>query len=186
MQRRDMEHWSAKLRESWVKNMNEKNAFREKWLRLAAEFENYKRLSENEKRKAIEMANEKFIEQLIPILNNFRLALTALKGSESPNLETMLKGVEMIFRQFSDFLESQGLKVIEPEGEKFDPRFHEAIEIVETADVEPETVIKAYEPGYLFKGKLIRPAKVAVAKPPAQKEQETQEEGAQSAEKDED
>jgi len=169
--RKRKEHWSSGIRKRLVEAMKREKEYREKLLRLAAEFENYKRIVEKEKASIKDAAVERLVYDLAPILNNFKLALDAINdASDEKNLESLMKGVQMIYTQLVSVLEGHGIKLIEAEGEDFDPRFHEAIEVIETDEVGPGKVVKQYEPGYLFKNKLIKPARVAVAKPKQEKE----------------
>ncbi len=164
-------HWSNEVREKLLRIMEREKEYREKLLRLAADFENFKKIVEKEKAAIRDSANERLVRDLIPILNNFKLALDAISSAEGQkDFENLLKGVQMIYSQLVSVLESHGLKIIESQGEEFDPRFHEAIEVVETDEVEPGRVAKQFEPGYLLKGKLIKPARVAVAKSKQEKE----------------
>ncbi len=169
--RKGTDHWSNGLRRRLVMAMEKQKEYRDKFLRLAAEFENYKKIVEKEKASIRDSAIEKVVLDLAPILNNFNLALHSISGAEEgQDFDNLLKGVEMIYAQLVSVLESYGIKVIEAEGESFDPRFHEAIEVIETDEVEPGKVVRQYEPGYLLKNKLIKPARVAVAKPKQEKE----------------
>ncbi len=168
-----IEHWSSHVRQKLVETMKRQREYQEKLLRLAADFENYKRIVEKEKKAIRDSANEKLVADLVPILNNFKLALDALSASgEKKDFDNLLKGVQMIYSQMVSVLENHGLKIIEADGQEFDPRFHEAIEVVETNEAEPGHVVKQYEPGYLLKGKLIKPARVAVAKPKEEKKED--------------
>ncbi len=129
------------------------------------ELENYKRLREQETKQLVEYANEQILRELIPVLDHLQLA-TQVEGDAA----SIKKGVEMVLRDFIKVLEKFGVKRVESEGREFDPRFHEAIEKVETDDAPDGYVVKEHQAGYILKGKLIRPARVSVAKNKEKKE----------------
>ena len=135
------------------------------YLRAVADLENYKRLREQETKQLVEYANEQILRELIPVLDHLQLA-TQVEGDAA----AIKKGVEMVLRDFFKVLEKFGVKRVESEGKEFDPRFHEAIEQVETDDAPDGYVVKEHQAGYMLKGKLIRPARVSVAKNKEKKE----------------
>ncbi|MEW6540479.1 MAG: nucleotide exchange factor GrpE [Bacillota bacterium] len=133
---------------------------RERLLRLQADFENYRRRTRQEREGWYRQAAEEVVSAILPVLDNFERAL------EHPGdrLEDFLAGVRMIYRQLDEILAEQGLERLPGAGEEFDPRKHEAVDHVETADVPENTVLEELRPGYYFKGKVMRPAMVKVAK----------------------
>ena len=139
--------------------------YKDLYLRAIADLENYKRLREQETKQLVEYANEQILRELIPVLDHLQLA-TQVEG----DADAIKKGVEMVLRDFLKVLEKFGVKRVESEGKEFDPRFHEAIEQVETDDVPDGYVVKEHQAGYMLKGKLIRPARVSVAKNKEKKE----------------
>ena len=126
--------------------------------RLQAEFENYKKRIDKESAEFVKFAEEDMIKSLLPILDNFELAL---KNHQSP--QEFYKGVELIYAQFFQMLEDKGIIVIECKGCKFDPYKHEALLAVESSEDENK-VLEELEKGYLLHDKVIRHAKVKIAK----------------------
>lgn len=125
--------------------------------RLKAEYENFREEVAREKQEIIKNASEYIVSKLIPILDDFERALKHTK-----NDETFVKGVEIIYKRLMNTLENEGLSKIEI-GEKFNPFEHEAVEKIETEDVEEYTILEKIENGYKFHGRVIKPAKVKVA-----------------------
>ncbi len=154
-----------KLKRTVEKLEKEVEKYKDLYLRAVADLENYKKLREKEMQSLVEYANEQIIRELIPVLDHLQLA-TKVEGDAA----SIKKGVEMVLRDFRRILEKFGVKVIESEGKAFDPRFHEAIEQVETNELPDGYVIKEHQAGYMLKGKLVRPARVSVAKNNRKKE----------------
>lgn len=127
--------------------------------RLQAEFENFRKRVEDEKAQLSDFAQSKVIVELLPAVDNFGLALSS-QGSN----EDLKKGVEMIYAQFVDTLEKLGVTTIQTEDQMFDPRLHEALMSEEKEGVERNTIIQELQKGYMFKERVIRCAKVKVAK----------------------
>ena len=150
------------LRKELKKYKGELEEIQDKYLRLAAEFDNYKKRTAREFSGLIQNANEELILQLIPILDNFERALDAATSSE--DFDSFHKGVEMIYQQLKDTLEKQGVKEIQALGEPFDPHKHEAVMMVEEDEVPSDTVVEEVERGYVLNDKVLRPSKVAVNK----------------------
>lgn len=125
--------------------------------RLQAEFENYKKRAERERAEYTEQANAQLILGLLPVLDNFERAL----NTESSDVDSFKKGMEMIFSQLSAILEKGGLSPIKAVGEPFDPYYHEAV-LTAHGDHDEDTVIEEFEKGYLFRNKVLRPSKVKV------------------------
>ncbi len=130
------------------------------WLR--SDYENYKNYSKKEIRKVIESANEKLIAKLLAWIDNFERALNHLKEID----EDAYKGFNMIFKSMIKIFEDEGLKQINPKGEKFDVFEHEAVDKKETDEVEEWTIVDVVSNGYKLRNKLIKPAKVVVAVKP--------------------
>lgn len=136
----------------------------ERLLRLAADFENYKKRVEAEKLEFVKFANEKLVRDLLPVLDNLRRALDAAKGSDAES--PLVSGVQIVYNQFLKVLEKFGVKPIEALGKQFDPGVHEAMHMVETDEHEPGTVVEELLPGYSMGGRILRPALVCVARKP--------------------
>lgn len=126
--------------------------------RLQADFENYRRLIEKQRRELVEYAHADLIEKLLPILDSFELAL-----KNRDKKEDFIKGVELIFAQLYQFLEKEGLRKIEAEGKKFDPYRHEVL-MTEKSDKEEDVILEELQKGYMLCNKVIRHSKVKVSK----------------------
>lgn len=137
----------------------EKNEINEKYLRLAADFQNYKRRVENEKKEIRHFANETMVCELLNVLDNFE---RAIENTESED-ESILEGVKMIYKQLFDILANAGLEVIETENKEFDPNFHHAVMKEPSDSFDSNMIIEAFQKGYTFNGKVIRPSMVKVA-----------------------
>ncbi len=140
-------------------------------LRLAAEFENYKKRVQKEKSDLIKFGNDSLLKAVLPILDNLERAID--HGKRMNKNGPLLQGVEIILRQFLTILERFGVKPVAAMGESFDPEKHEAVSQAES-DQEPDRVISELEKGYLFHERLLRPAKVLVSKALPEKKTETE------------
>lgn len=149
-----------------VENLqNELSQQKEKYLRLYAEFENYKRMIQKEREELVNYANEKLIKDLLPIIDNFELAIKhAGSDLNSDWLESMKKGIENTLKEFLRILEKYGVKQIETVGQVFNPEVHHAVSTVETEDIEDNIIVEELRKGYLYKNKLLREPLVAVSK----------------------
>ncbi len=136
----------------------EKAELQDRYLRLAAEFDNFRKRSERERLEALEYAAAGPLAALLPVLDDFERALK-MPCSDAE----YARGIELIYQRFSDALRKLGLEPVEAEGKPFDPNLHHAIERVEDAGVEQDTVIAELQRGYSYKGRLLREALVRVA-----------------------
>lgn len=134
----------------------------QRFLRVAADFENYKRRTAQEKDDLLKYSNAKLIGELLPVLDNFQLALKS--PGNSPEVQNVVKGMEMIYRQMLQVLEQAGMSKIEAVGQSFDPKLHEAIMQVEDDSVPEDTVVEELRAGYMLKERVIRPSMVKVSK----------------------
>ncbi len=142
--------------------------YKEHLQRLAADFENYRKRVEKEREDFIKFSKEDLVYELLPILDNFKMALHHVKNTTEP--KKIIEGIELIEKQFHNILKKEGLQVIETKGKKFDPHIHEAIMHEET-DKHPEGfIIEELRKGYTLGGKVIRPAQVKIATTKTQKE----------------
>jgi molecular chaperone GrpE len=132
------------------------------YLRLAADFENFRRRSGQEALDRTRYATEAAAVAVLPVLDNLQRAI-----QHAPEGDPMVDGVRMVARQFEDALSSLGVTVIDAEGQPFDPAVHEAIGGVESPDVELDTVVEVLQPGYKLHDRVLRPALVRVAHPVA-------------------
>ncbi|MDO4868887.1 MAG: nucleotide exchange factor GrpE [Bacillota bacterium] len=132
-----------------------------KYLRLMADFQNYKKRVEKEKKDLYSYANEKIMTELLEVMDNFERALEQNAAAEGSG-EGFATGMEMIFKQLVNVLEKEGLKEIEALGEEFDPNFHNAVMTEETEEYESGKVSGVMQKGYTLNGKVIRPSMVKV------------------------
>lgn len=138
----------------------ELESLRDVYLRKLAEFDNFRKRTEREKEELQRIGGENLIRELIPVLDNFN---RALQHGDDVDPAAFRLGVEMIARQLRESLQRQGLEPIMPAGVPFDPEFHEAVQRVEGSNAAPGTVVDVLAQGYVFGGRLIRPALVSVA-----------------------
>ena len=140
---------------------SERDALLDRLARAQAEFENARRRAAKEQQEFRDFATSDAIKTLLPVFDSFERALQAKsEGSE------FRSGVELIYKQLQDALAKLGVQAIPAKGEPFDPRYHEAIEMVETTDAPDHAVLDELQRGYKFKDRLLRPAMVRVAKNP--------------------
>ncbi|WP_227370431.1 nucleotide exchange factor GrpE [Halomonas sp. M20] len=130
-------------------------------LRAAAESQNVRRRAEQDVDKARKFALEKFVKELLPVVDSLEKALEAMNDGAS---EVHREGVSMTLKLQLDVLAKFGVEAIDPQGEPFDPQYHEAMTMVPSGDVEPNTVMDVIQKGYVLNGRLIRPAMVVVSK----------------------
>ncbi|MCF8259938.1 MAG: nucleotide exchange factor GrpE [Melioribacteraceae bacterium] len=134
---------------------------KEKFLRKVAEFENYKRRTEIETMNLLKYAAEGFILNIIPVFDDLNRSLNHIETT--PNVESLKQGLNMVRDKFQKTLDEQGIKKIESKGKEFDVNLHEALMQQPSGDVEPDTVLDEVEPGYMYKDKVIKHAKVIVS-----------------------
>ncbi len=139
----------------------------DKYLRVYADFENTKKRLEKEKFQAIEYALEQFAQDLLPALDSLDMALAAVQKDKDPQkaVEELKKGIELTIDQFVKAFKKNGIEVIEiEEGGEFNPHMHEAILQVEDKEKSKGQVVQIFQKGYRYKERILRPAKVSVAK----------------------
>ena len=138
----------------------ERNDLFERLARLQAEFDNYRKRAAKENSEYRDYAVSDAARTLLPVVDSFALALK----NSAAKPEDLRTGVELIFKQLQDVLQKLNVERIPAQGEPFDPRVHEAIEMVETDEAPDHHVLEELQPGYRIKGRLLRPAMVRVAK----------------------
>lgn len=148
---------------------SEKSDIYDKLLRKAADFDNYRKRTEKEKREQQQYALADFMSELIHTLDNFERAFAHTDEQVSPEYQ---KGMQLIYRQLRDLMEKKGLRPIPVEGKPFDPNIHEAISREERDDLPDGTVLEELQKGYFFRDKLLRPALVKVSHRPSDNETE--------------
>jgi molecular chaperone GrpE len=137
----------------------------DKYVRLNADFDNFKKRAARERQEAIRYANEGLLEKLIPIIDNFEMALLAANNAQAGGTTDALKqGVNMIATQLKSALNEAGLEEIDATGQTFNPNLHEAVSQQESKDVPEGQVLQQLRKGYKLRDRLIRPATVVVAK----------------------
>ncbi|MEI6805427.1 MAG: nucleotide exchange factor GrpE [Myxococcaceae bacterium] len=134
---------------------------KEQLLRLAAEFENFKKRSERDRQISVRFASESLLRDLLPVIDHLEQALLAVKPEDENIIVT---GVKMVLKQFEDVLGRHGVKSFKALGEQFDPTKHEAMAEQVDASVPAGQVIVEYQKGYFLHERLVRPARVVVAK----------------------
>ena len=135
---------------------------RDKYLRLSAEFDNYRKRTLKEKAELIKNGAEKTLTAILPVLDDFERALKNMEASEETN--AMKEGVELIFNKFQKILGQEGLQKIETEGKDFDVDFHEAIALIPAPSEDLKgKILDCVQTGYMLNEKVIRHSKVAVA-----------------------
>jgi len=151
-----------KIQQELEQARRESEAAADMMLRLAAEMENYKKRVAKERKALIKYAYQGVVQELLPILDNFERAIES--ASNSKDFDSLLEGVEMIFKQMYDALERKGVSKIDAVGEIFDPNIHEAV-VQTTSDEHPEnTVVAELQKGYMLHDRVVRPSMVAVSR----------------------
>jgi len=147
---------AAKADENW-----------DRLVRTTADFDNFKKRAAREKIESGQYASASLLQKLLPVLDNFEMALTAAQTAQGDKLASLQSGVLMIQQQLKTALADTGLEEIDATGKPFDPTFHEAVSQQETTEVAEDHVAQQLRKGYKFKDRLLRPATVIVAKKPA-------------------
>ena len=130
-------------------------------LRKAAEFENYKRRTENDYLERVRYSNEDLIFDLLPVLDDFERSLKISR--EKKDFDSFFRGVELIYQKLSKLFVKQGVEAYEVVGKEFDPHLHDALMQLPKSDVPPHTILEEVEKGYMMHGKVLRHAKVVVS-----------------------
>jgi molecular chaperone GrpE len=133
---------------------------RQTLLRRQADFDNYRKRVEKERSEDSRRSTARVIEALIPVVDSFDQALASHREPEYANYR---KGFELIHKQLLDNIAKLGAERIEPVGTKFDPHLHQAMDRTETTDEDEGTILQVFQPGYVFHGRVLRPAMVRVA-----------------------
>ncbi len=143
------------IREKYEAELAEKE---NRYLRLQADFENFRRRTRQEKEELAAVVTQNLLKDLLPFLDNFERALAA-GGNDEGGLRA---GVEMMYKQLVEALKKEGLEYIETKDKPFDPNFHQAVMRVEDAEKEDGTIVAELQKGYMVKGRVIRPSMVQV------------------------
>ena len=139
------------------------DAQKESVVRAAADVENIRRRAAQDVEKAHKFALEKFVNELLPVIDNMERAIE-FSDKENETLKPVLEGVELTQKSFVDAVAKFGVEIVDPQGQKFNAEFHQAMAMQPSADVEPNTVIAVMQKGFTLNGRLLRPAMVMVSK----------------------
>ncbi|TAL06636.1 MAG: nucleotide exchange factor GrpE [Verrucomicrobia bacterium] len=151
----DLKSRAAKADENW-----------DRFLRTTADFENFKKRAARERQDAVKFANEGLLQKIIPVLDNFEMALGAAQNSPAASGQSLQAGIAMIQQQLKNALVEAGLEEVDATGKPFDPNLHEAVSQQESADAAEGSVVQQLRKGYKLRERLLRPATVIVAKKP--------------------
>lgn len=152
----DVKAQAAKAQEYW-----------DRLLRVTADFDNFRKRATREKEEAIRYANHKLLEQLLPVLDSFDMAISAANAENGEGSKSLREGIQLVLQQLKSVLTEAGLEEIEAHGKPFDPNLHEAVSQLETDEFEDGHVAQQIRKGYLLRDRLVRPSSVIVAKKPA-------------------
>ena len=144
---------------------NEAKEWQDRYLRKAAEFENFRKRTDREKTESATLAKSSVLTEILPILDACERALNSFPRTNE-SLDQYRRGVELLYKQLNDTLSRVGVAAMEVVGEKFDPHLHEALIREESTEHEEDTILEELRRGYLYKGRLLRPAQVKVATRP--------------------
>ena len=144
--------------------MKELLEFKDKFYYVAAEMENMKKRHERDMQSQIKYGNEKVLKGLLDVVDNLERTMQAIENDEDEKVKNIYIGVDMVKKQFVDVLKDNGLEQIEAEGKIFDPNFHEAMAQQPAEGKEDQEIIQVFQQGYMLNGRLLRAAKVIVAK----------------------
>lgn len=162
----DIEETSKPIEENDTSSESEVNVWKEKLLRKAAEFENYKRRTDNEISNYIKFASENIIKELLPVYDDLGRSIDSINKGETKDFETLKKGVNLIYDKFKNALEREGLTEINSHGKEFNVDVNAAMMQIPSKDVKPNTVLEVIEKGYRLKDKVIKHEKVLVSSEP--------------------
>ncbi len=155
---------SARADAEMAKLTADLDELRQTLLRRQADFDNYRKRIEKERFEDSKRATARVIEGLIPVIDGFEHALAAHREAEYENYR---KGFELIYKQLLENVTKLGAERIDPVGKPFDPHLHQAVDRAETTEHADGTIMQVFQPGYLFHGRVLRPAMVRVAVHPS-------------------
>ena len=153
------------IQDELVGKIEECTALNERYLRLAAEFENYKRLTQRDQREQIRFGNEQILKELLPVVDNMERAIKAARTNGGDS--ALVQGVELTLKQLSGTLAKFGVQAIETAGQEFDPSAHQAVSYGPSNDVPANTVLDEFQKGYRLHDRILRAAMVSVSSGPA-------------------
>ena len=141
--------------------------YRDMALRAEAEMQNLRRRSERDVQNAHKFGAERLIQNLLPVVDSLEKAVEASQQAETAEDDPQLEGLKLCLKLFTDVLTKEGIEVVDPLGQPFDPNVHEALSMIENPDMEPNSVMAVIQKGYRLHERLVRPAMVMVSKAPA-------------------
>jgi molecular chaperone GrpE len=153
----------TKLRQQLETKEKEAQDYHDRFLRQAAELDNFKKRAARERDDSIRFGNETLIREFLPVIDNLERAIAHAK--DGGNGKPLIEGVEMVLKGLFDVLSKHGVMQVSAVGEPFDPHRHEAMAQVESENHEPNTVVEEHHKGYVLHDRLLRPALVTVSKP---------------------
>lgn len=133
--------------------------YKDRLLRSQADFDNFRKRTQKEKTETARYAKEEVVKKLLPVLDNFDLAL---EHASTENYEAFKKGVELVAKQLKEALEAEGLSDIESDNQTFDPNYHHGVAVDNNPDAEDQQITETFQKGYKFKDRVLRPAMVKV------------------------
>ncbi len=157
---------SSSIQDELVVKSEECKALNDKYIRLAAEFDNYKRLSQRDQRDQIRFGNEQLLKELLPVVDNMERAIKAAQASRGDS--ALVQGVELTLKQLSGALAKFGVQTIETVGQEFDPSAHQAVSYGPSDDMPANKVLDEFQKGYRLHDRILRAAMVSVSSGPAQ------------------
>ena len=157
---------AAELQRALAAKTEESKEINDKYLRLAAEFDNYKRLAQRDQRDQIRFGNEQLLKELLPVVDNLERAITASRNGGSPDV--LIQGVDLTLKQLTGALTRFHVKPVETIGQPFDPATHQAVTSVASEKIPEQHVVDEFQRGYRLHDRILRPAMVSVSTGQAQ------------------
>jgi len=154
---------------------------KDKFIRLQAETDNFRKRLSREKDEFSQYANERLFKELIPIFDNLERALE----DPSNDIKVLNEGLEMILKQFSSFLKKENVELINAIGEQFDPTVHEVLTSEESSEHEENTIITQFVKGYTINSRVLRPSQVVISKKPSEAKEDSKDEAEEDSDKEE-
>ena len=153
------------FQEALATKVEECKALNDKYMRLAAEFENYKRLAQRDQRDQVRFGNEQILKELLPIIDNLERAIKAAKDNSGSN--ALMQGVDLTLKQFVGALAKFGIQSIDSVGQPFDPNTHQAVSQMPSNSIPQDHVAEEFQKGYRLHDRVLRAAMVSVSSGPA-------------------
>ncbi|MCP9446807.1 MAG: nucleotide exchange factor GrpE [Nitrospira sp.] len=162
----------AEIEKTLEAKTEECKALHDKYLRLAAEFDNYKRVIQREQREQIKFGNEQLLKELLPTVDNMERAIKAARDNKDADHDALVQGVELTLKQLVGTLAKFGVQAIEAAGQAFDPAAHQAVSHVPSDSVPQDHVIDEFQKGYRLHDRILRAAMVSVSAGPAKTDEQ--------------